>query len=318
MRIWERIRTGTRNFLQKIKNDVVYLVAFIGLYLFRRIPLSIGISIGGFLGGVAYYLLVRERKRALAHLAIAFSSEKPLSERKRIAKKSFQNLGKNLVELINFQKIRNEFDSYIIGEGFSYLDQLLARGKGVLVVTGHLGNWELLACYLAHKGYPLNVVAREVYDERLNRLLLQFREQESIRVILRDSPTASRQILQVLKKGELLAMLIDQDTKVKGVMVDFFGRKANTPIGPAVLTRRRSIPVLAAFIHRIADRRHQIILYPEVDVVQTNDFKHDIEINTEKFSKIIENHIKEYPEDWVWMHRRWRRRTAYMQPPGEG
>ena len=113
-------------------------------------------------------------------------------------------------------------------------------------------------------------------------------------------------------------MLIDQDTKVKGVMVDFFGRKANTPIGPAVLARRRSIPVLAAFIHRISDRRHKIILCPEVDVVRTNDFKHDIEINTEKFSKIIENHIKEYPEDWVWMHRRWRRRTAYMQPPGEG
>jgi KDO2-lipid IV(A) lauroyltransferase len=170
---------------------------------------------------------------------------------------------------------------------------------------------------MAHKGYPFRVVAREVYDERLNGLLLGFRREAAVRVILRDSPAAGRQMLKALKDGEVIGMLIDQDTQVKGVMADFFGRKANTPAGAAILARRRSIPVLAGFIHRVTDRRHRIVIHPPMEIVETDDMDHDIVAITERFNKVLEIEIREDPEAWVWMHRRWKREIAY-QPAGAG
>jgi len=301
-----------RAFLQRRKNDLIYLLALAGLAFCRRIPLSMGMWIGGFTGGLAYHILRRERTWALEHLALAFSREKAHAERKAIAKKSFQNLGKNLFELINFNRIKKDPGHQVIIEGKQYLDDALAEGKGLLWITAHLGNWELMAAAMARKGYPVNVVARRVYDERLDRVLMDLRETESGRVILRDSPSASRQILQALKNREVLAMLIDQDTRVKGVMADFFGRKANTPAGPAILARRMPVPVLAGFIHRFTDKKHRIVICPPIEIVRTADPALDIEVNTERFNKVIEEQIRAVPEQWVWMHRRWRRRTAYQ------
>jgi KDO2-lipid IV(A) lauroyltransferase len=258
--------------------------------------------------------LPRERNRALEHLSIAFSDEKSLSERRRIARHCFRNLGKNAVELVNFSRIKKDLDRRITLEGRAFLDETLAGGRGLIWITGHLGNWELMACYMAHKGYPFRVIAREVYDRRMNQLLLGFRAEAAVRVILRDSPSAGREILKALKEGEVIGMLIDQDTQVKGVMADFFGRKANTPSGVAILARRRSIPVLAGFIHRMSDRRHRIVIHPPLEIVETDDLDRDVLVNTERFNKVLEEHIREDPEGWVWMHRRWKREVAYQQP----
>jgi KDO2-lipid IV(A) lauroyltransferase len=136
--------------------------------------------------------------------------------------------------------------------------------------------------------------------------------QAGVSTILRDSPQAGREILQALKGNRILAMLIDQDTKVRGVMVDFFGRKANTAAGAAILARRLSVPVIAGFIHRTEDGCHRIKIYPPIEMTNTGDYRKDIEENTQKYTQIIEKHIKEFPEDWVWIHRRWRRHTPYL------
>ena len=312
----ERIRYTIRKYIQRRGNDLVYLLTLMGLLLCRLLPPSAGIRLGGFLGGLTYYLLARERNRALEHLSIAFPSEKNLSEKRKIAKRCFQNLGKNGVEFVNFNRIKKDLDRSITIEGKKHLDDALAQGKGVIWLTAHLGNWELLASYIAHKGYPLSVVARMANDKRFNRLLVNMRKRESVDVILRESPSAGRQILQVLKNRGILAMLIDQDTKVKGVMADFFGRKANTPAGPAILARRRTVPVLTGFILRETNRKHRIVVCPPFEIVRTDDRQRDLEVNTERFNKVIEQHIRAYPEQWVWMHRRWRRETAY-QPAGE-
>ncbi len=248
----------------------------------------------------------------MRHLEIAFSGEKDERERERIAKRCFENLGKNAVELVNFHRLKDNLDSRIVMEGREFLDEALGRGKGVIWITGHLGNWELMACYLAMKGYRFRAIAREVYDKRLNRLLLRFRHEASVPVIQRDSSTAGREMLRALKRGEMLGMLIDQDTTVKGVMADFFGRKANTPAGPAILARRRDIPVLAGFIHRVSDQRHRIVVHPPFEIIRTDDFGQDIVTNTENFNRVLEEHIRRDPEGWVWMHRRWKRRRPYQ------
>ena len=305
------VRKKLRRFRKRRRDDFLYALALVGIRLFRLLPLALGIRIGSALGSAAYFLLPRERNRALDHLAIAFPLERPVAARKRIARRSFQNLGKSVVELVNFSRLKKDLDRWITLEGREFLDETLAKGQGLIWITGHLGNWELMACYMAYKGYPFRVVAREVYEERFNRLLLDFRREAAVRVILRDSPAAGRQMLKALRRGEVIGMLIDQDTQVKGVMAEFSGRKANTPAGAAILARRRAIPVLAGFIHRVDGRRHRIVIHPPIEIVETDDMDRDIIANTERFNKLLEQEIREDPEGWVWMHRRWRRQVAY-------
>jgi KDO2-lipid IV(A) lauroyltransferase len=315
MRKRRGVREGLRKLRKKIRDDFLYLLALTGTRLFRRLPLSLGIRIGGVLGIAAYFLLPKERARAREHLDIAFSSELSLRQRKSIALRCFGNLGRSAVELLNFSRLKDELDRWVTLEGREFLDQALEKGRGVIWITGHVGNWELMACYMAAQGYAFRVVAREIYEERLNRLLMGFRREASVKVILRDSPAAGRQMLKALKAGEVIGMLIDQDTRVRGVMADFFGRKANTPAGAAILARRRDIPVLAGFIHRVADRHHRIVIHPPIETRKTDDEAGDIVANTERFNSVLEQAIREDPAGWVWMHRRWMRNAAY-EPAG--
>ena len=259
---WFRFRVHVRWFLQKRKNDLVYFLAVFGVMLLRILPVKFGVRLGGFLGGVGFTILPAERRKTLEHLRIAFSGEKRDAERREIARDCFRNLGRNLVEVVNLPRIIPHLDEVVTLEGRDHLDRALAQGRGVLWLTAHLGNWELMAAFMAQNGYRLSVIAREVYDKRLNRLLVAYREDASVNVILRDSPSAGRQMLRALKEGHILGMLIDQDTKVKGVMAPFFGKMANTPSGPASLAVRRSVPVVAGFIERKADGRHHIVIDP--------------------------------------------------------
>jgi KDO2-lipid IV(A) lauroyltransferase len=311
------MREELRRLRKKARDNLLYALALAGVRIFRRLPLSLGLRVGGALGIIACFLLPRERARALEHLDIAFSSELSLRQRKRIALRCFQNLGKSAVELLNFHRLKDELDRWVTLEGRTFLDQALEKGRGAIWITGHLGNWELMASYMAAQGYAFHVVAREVYEERLNRLLMGFRREASVKVILRDSPTAGREMLKALKAGEVIGMLIDQDTRVKGVMADFFGRKANTPAGAAILARRRDIPVLAGFIHRVAGRHHRIVILPPIETRRTDDEAGDIVANTERFNSVLEWAIREDPAGWVWMHRRWMRNEAY-EPPARG
>lgn len=318
MRNLRGLRSALLRCRKKRRNDFLYALALVGVWLFQRLPLSLGIRIGDLLGWAAYFLLPRERQRALAHLDIALSAETSLRDRKRIAARCFRNLGKNAVELVNFPRLKRDLDRWITLEGREFLDETLAKGRGIVWITAHLGNWELMACYMATLGYPFRVVAREIDDGRLNRLLLDFRKEASVRVILRDSPAAARQMLEALRRGEVIGMLIDQDAQVRGVMADFFGCKANTPAGAAILARRRAVPVLAGFIHRVSGRHHRIVIHPPIEISQTEDLERDIVTNTERFNKVLEEEIRGDPDGWVWMHRRWKRREAYAPVGGRG
>lgn len=301
-----------RRFLQRRKNDLIFGLAVAGLWIFRALPQAFALRLARGLGSLSYYLLSRERKRALEHLRIVFAAEMSERRRRQIARRSFEHLAMNAAELAQGRRIRAKLDSVVTVVGQEHLDRALSHGQGVLWITGHLGNWELLAWYWAYKGHKLHVVAREVYDERLNRLLMQSRKEAGVSVILRDSPSAGREILRVLKRRECLAMLIDQDTRVKGVMAEFFGRKANTPAGPALLAVRQAVPVVAGFIRRVSYGKHEIVISPPVELIRTGDLEEDVRLNTERFNRILEGYIRAHPEQWVWMHRRWRRQKPYQ------
>jgi hypothetical protein len=198
-------------FFQRRKNDLIYYLAVFGVHFFELIPMSVGMRLGALLGLGAYYILTSERKKALTHLHIAFGKEKSFKEIKQIAKASFRNLGKNAIELINSAKMMNNIDTYFFIDGQEYLKQALSEGKGLLLLTAHMGNWELMAFYWAARGYPFRVIARKAYDTRLNDLLMRFRRKAGVQTIFRDSPRAGREILQALKRREVLAMIARHD-----------------------------------------------------------------------------------------------------------
>jgi len=259
---------------------------------------------GVILGWLAYILLEKHRRTAIENLTNSFP-KKTQREIRKIARSVFCNQGRNLFQLLSFNKFNaSNIDKYVKIEGSQYLADALKEGKGVIFLSAHIGLWELMGIYLSLKGFPINVIARRVYDERLNRLLIHLRASKNVNTILRgDSP---RKFLQPLRKNEVLAFLIDQDTNVQGVFVDFLGRPAYTPIGLASIAMKTGAPVIPGFIVRMGPVLSKIIIEKSFYLSSTGNPKIDIQRNIQILSNIIEKYIKRYPDQWVWMHQRWK------------
>jgi KDO2-lipid IV(A) lauroyltransferase len=206
------------------------------------------------------------------------------------------------------------------------MEEGFKKGKGVIYITAHLGNWELMAAYYALKGHhPVNVIARSVYDDRINRILLRLRSRYGVKTILRgratkgESITAStKEILRVLKKNELLGVLIDQNIKgIDSVPVTFLGMPTTAPSGAASLALASQAEVFFGFTYRGEDNRHHIVAERVDELVRSKDRKGDILSNTSLFTRLIEERVREFPSQWVWIHDRWgkyRRRNITANP----
>jgi Kdo2-lipid IVA lauroyltransferase/acyltransferase len=289
------------------KKFIRYLI-YISTKIFSRLvlilPYKFAVSLGGFLGLISAKVLKHARKKTITNLSYAFP-EKSIEELNKITDNVFISFGKDLFEFLLSYKLSNKDLSKLIEiEGKHYIDEALKRNKGVIVYTAHLGNWEFLAMYLTLLGYPLHVIAKKLYDDRLNDLLVDYRARQGVKTILRTEST--KEILKVLKENEILGMLIDQDTKVKGCFVNFFNRPAYTPSNMAALALKYDSSVIPLFIRRINNSKHVLTVQKPVELVRTDNLEKDIETNTANFTKIIENTIKEYPEQWVWVHDRWK------------
>ncbi len=192
-------------------------------------------------------------------------------------------------------------------KGFEHLESAAQRKKGVIALTAHFGNWELLGAYVVHRGIPLRVVGTALQDPRIDALLVSTRNRAGYTNIARGKDT--KEILRALQKGEALGMLIDQDTKVAGVFVDFFGIPAYTPTGPAVLASKYEVPIVPIFMWLKEDLTYQLECFPPLELSRTDDAAHDIEVNTRKCSEAYEKIIRQHPEQWAWMHKRWKTRS---------
>src|SRR5579884_1076526 len=294
-------------FSKKLIRSLIFASLTSVAFLTRPLPWKWGIRLGGFIGTLLYYLLRRERARSLESLRIAFGSDKPERELQQILKKSFQNLGKGLIEILKLENLnQDQIDSLITIEGEEYLDEAENEGNGTILITGHIGNWELMAAALSLRGYPLHVIAAPLYDPRIDEWIVRLRSRFQVETISRGSPSSSKKILGVLRKKEILGLLIDQDTKVNGVFVNFFNKKAYTPSGAAELALRSGAATMMCFITRLPNDHHRITIEKPMALVQSEEHAKDVEINTARFTSRIEEHIKQYPDQWVWMHRRWK------------
>jgi KDO2-lipid IV(A) lauroyltransferase len=300
------MRTGQR----MLRLAIVWAVALLQT-LAALLPWRPGVALGGWLGGLAYSLLPGARRRALTHLAVAFPDGGGETHHRAIARRSFVNLGRSAFEVLMLSRRSHPpIERLCAVEGEERLKAALAAGRGVIFLTGHFGNWELMAALVTRRGYPASVVATPVYDPRLDRLLVDARARHGVHTISRGSPSAARHLLSGLRRNAILGMLIDQDTDVDGVFVPFFGRPAYTPSGPSALALKTGAAVIFGFILREGGSRHRLILQGPIELIRTGDPARDIRENTARFTREIEQWIRSHPDHWVWMHNRWKR-----QPP---
>lgn len=296
-----------RRLVRRVKNAVVADSAVFALWLVGRVSLERALRLADGTGALLYRLLRTPRRLALAHVQMAFGDELTPAARSHLARASFINIARCFCELAKIDEIRARRESYFEVEGDEHLVQALQAGRGAIVITGHIGNWELLAAYFAWRGMPVAAIARRIYAERLNQLVLDFRARQGVETILRETPHSARQIIRALKGNTLLAMLIDQDTHAPSVSVPFFGRLARTPAAAASLALRRDLPVLAVFAQRRPDGGQRLTVSAPFVMPHSGDRHADLRALTHQFNAVLEAQIRKNPAEWVWWHRRWRR-----------
>jgi KDO2-lipid IV(A) lauroyltransferase len=280
--------------------------------IFLLIPFWFAIYIGRFLGFLSYICLPRYRRLTKQQVSYAFDGEKTESQIDEITRKVFRNICIMMVEGFSLPKLKKRLDDIIEVKNIERVDEVLKQGNGSVVISAHLGNWELIAMYFAQKGYPSNVIARPIYYKKYDEWVSAIRNSMDVNVIYRtESP---KKVLRVLKNNELLGILADQDIdSVEGVFVDFFGKKAYTPSAPVKLAIASGAPILPMFIIRQgAGCKHTIFVEEPIIIDGHADKQKAVIENTQKWSDVVESYVRKYPEQWVWMHKRWKTR-----PPQE-
>ena len=283
----------------------LYYLARFAIFFFYILPSNVGLFIAGKIGLLAYLILKKYRDITLENLRRALGSERTEKELKVIARNVFENLGKNAFELVRAPRINaKNIDKLVDFENSHILDEAFAKGKGVLIITAHFGNWELMAATLRIKGYPGVTVGRRIYFYKYDEYLNYLRRTQDVNVIYRDE--SPRKILKVLRENRIVGIVADQDVdSVEGVFVNFFGMKAYTPAGPAALAKVSGAALVPVFIIR-KNGRHTLMIEKPITLDDTGDKEKDIVTNTQKWSMVVESYIRRYPEQWVWMHRRWK------------
>ncbi len=293
----------------KPRRVVIFLLFRLTSLIILVIPTGIGLMLGQVFGRLCFYILIRERKRAFRNLDTAFGDSKSSIEKREIVKKVFENLGKSVIEILSVPKFTGQgFKRYVYSRNIDMLKEFLRDGKAVIILSGHFGNWEFLAHYLAISGLPMNVIARRVRIEGLEAFLVRIREQNSVNILYRDA--SAKEIVDLLRDGKFVGIMPDQDMdSISGVFVDFFGKSAWTPSGPAVLNLLTGAYVVPCFIVRKAFG-HEVIIEKPMELVKTDNKRNDILENTSRYTKVIEDYIRKFPEHWVWFHDRWKTRPC--------
>jgi KDO2-lipid IV(A) lauroyltransferase len=294
---------------KRLKNWLIYVLIKFFVNFLRSVSRAHALSVMRRLGWLGYYVAINERRKTIRHLTWVYGEEKSKAEIATMAKEVFINLGRNATDAIRLPIIlRDGVDSIVEAQDLKHMDSALAKGKGVVVLVPHLGNWELLGSWLVLHGYPLNAVGAPVYDRRLNDMVVKARNSVGYKNIARGK--ATRDILRALRRGEMVAILMDQDTRVGGVFVDFFGRKAHTPVGPIVLAQKTGASIVPIFIHMRRNNSHVIECMEEIVLESSGDPESDTLVNAQKCNDIYEEVIRRYPTQWVWMHERWKKGEA--------
>ncbi len=288
----------------------VWLLANFIRWMPRPVAHAMGIS----LAMLIYLLHSRLRRVGLRNLDLAFPA-KSRKEKKQILRGVFVSLGRQLGEFCLFPRYTKEnCTRAAIYDGFQNFADAQARGKGIIFLTGHFGGWELSSFVHSLNGYPMNIVIRPLDNPCLDRMVDRYRSLHGNRSFAKQD--FARGLLSALRKGEIVGVLMDTNmTPPQGEFVDFFGVPACTATGIARVALHTDATVLPAFtVWDKALRKYRICIDPALKLVRTGNTEADTIANTALFTKVIERYAARYPEQWLWVHRRWKTRPS-GEPP---
>ena len=278
--------------------------------LFSRLPIRAASAVGGAVGLIGYHVAAGERRRAVQNLESAFGNAFSPAERLGIAKKMFRNFGRDAAEAYAATRLPPGGLESLVDNASEFIENMrsaLSEGKGLIAMTGHLGNWELVGS-LGARALPVSVVANRFHFEPFNRVTERLRTGGGMKTIyLSESP---REIVRALQRNEVVGILPDQDIrKIPGTFVNFFGRPAWTPIGPVLIAKLSGAPMVPYFLVR-AGRKYHVEIGERVPLRFTGDRVRDLRDNTQLWSDAFEKVIRQYPDQWGWNHLRWKTTPA--------
>ncbi len=258
---------------------------------------------GGFFGAAGFYLDRRHRRVALDNLRAAFP-ELPDSERRRLARRSFARLGLNLAESLRLPAfLRPGWERSFTVEGREHLERALGRGRGVIFVLAHFGNWEYLALVPRLLNFRGAAVAQKIKNPAIDGLLREMREAAGLELFSKRE--VAGEIADYLAKNGAVAILADQRARRMAVEVEFFGRPAPTTAAPAVFALRTGAALVPVFIYPESQGKNRVVFDPEISIPRGSPFREAVKEITARFTSVFEERIRENPELWFWVHRRW-------------
>ncbi len=291
---------------KRFKRSFVYQLARNLTSISNFLPRSGAVYIGAVVGLLGWNIIGKDRHQVNRHLKLAYGESMTFRERQLLGRNLYINLGKNLADVVRF---RDHFKSELLGlitcEGAEHLKEAHQRGYGVFGVTGHIGNYELMAGYIASLGYQTALIGREVYDQRLDQLLVNIRKQLGLTVFrTTDSP---RRMIKWLRLGHVCGVVIDTDSaRVRSVGVPWFGRMSNSPVGQSLISLSTKAALVPMACVRKPNNGYHIIIRPAIKFDPTGDKKADSTELTSLCNKELEAIVRQYSDQWIWLHNRWR------------
>ena len=297
---------------------LLYLIFLALIKITGAMPLQVSSFLLTRLGRIAYYLDIKHRNIAIENLKVAFGNEKSQEEIELIARKVFENLPLTFLDFCRIPKItKDNLNKFVTIENIEYVHEALKKRKGLLLVTAHFGSWEILPHLFSLHYKPLNIVVRPLDNAALDMLVSRYRSLSGNKLI--DKKSGLRHIFKAIQKKEIIGTLNDQNVKYsEGVFVDFFGKKACTNFVLGLISLRTDVPVVMGFIIREGLEKHRIRFEKPIDIEKGIDRNKYILDFTQAITAITESYIRKYPEQWFWVHRRWKTRPRVATKETKG
>ena len=271
------------------------------------LPYACVVRLGRALGFLYWYIAPKQRRRGIRQMKerLGLSQDEAVAVMRRLC----GNLGQTFLEIMFTPKLDAQRIAQLVEiENREYLEEAVARGNGVVFLTAHIGNWEWLGAALSMTGFPMTSVIKRQPNDQHTRLLNEYRERVGIEIFARGTAELVG-AAKAMKKGKILGFLADQDAGVDGIFLDFFGKPASTPLGPAVFARKFKAPVMPVFIvHKPDYSGHRVLIYPPLEYENTGDEKDNLRQLTLKMTQLLEEVIREHPDEWIWFQKRWNTR----------
>lgn len=283
---------------------ISYWLYLIGEFIAVKLPLAMGYKFAEVISDMRSIFALHDKKAVLANLVVIFPN-KPVRELRQIRKRMFRNFAKYLVDFFRFSLMDDKYiRRYATVEGRQYVDEASVRGKGVILLSAHIGNWEMGGVVMANLGHKISAVALSHKNDKVNRFFIAHREQRGVMVIPFEH--AARCSLALLKDNGMLALIGDRDfTKKGGLAVDFFGKPSLMPKGPAALALKTGACIVPGFMIRNSDDTFTLKFEQPIYPACTGNEEEDIVCGIAKYIKVIESYIKQYPDQWFMFRQFW-------------